>query len=54
MIRRVIHAGDHFLARLQVADADVGIAVELGSERGFQFLRAFELLVRLGWQLTLP
>jgi hypothetical protein len=48
MIRRIVHAGDHFFARLQVADADVILTVHLRGVRGFQFLRAFELLVRLG------
>src|ERR1043165_6007474 len=48
MIRRIVHAGDDFFAGLQVADADVGVVVQLGGVGGFQFLRAFELFVGFG------
>ena len=48
MIRRVGKAGDDFIAGFHVADAHVGFAFHFGRERRLQFLRAFELLVRLG------
>ena len=48
MIRRAGNAGDDFLARFQIADANVGVVFQTRSAGDFQFLRAFELLVRLG------
>ena len=45
MIRRAGNAGDNFLARFQIADADVGVVFQAHGVGDFQFLRAFELLV---------
>lgn len=48
MIGDVAEAGDDFVTGLEIPDADVEVALQFCAIGDFQFLGAFELLVRFG------